>query len=226
VTSWETIKYNHGTFYESVKKQGKPVGGMGIFDDNPLRKDIEEAAILSGLDVMINCVVNMWGEAVAVFAGGLKPAYAAAVQEAKTHYLTSRVREKDIVIANTFAKGNEAFIGVQIAYPSVKPGGGDVVLVANVPEGQVIHYLLGPFGKTTSGPFQRESSIPEHVNRLIVYTEYPDLASRAWYGNPDKVMFLYKWDDVLRVLQESHGSDTEVVVYPNAEIQYCAQQSA
>ena len=59
----------------------------------------------------------------------------------------------------------------------------------------------------------------------MVYTEYPDLASRSWFPESDKVLFLHKWDDVLQVLQESHGSNTEVALFPNAEIQYYSRST-
>jgi len=210
VTSFETTKHNHETMYKMVREEGKPVAGMGNFDSNPLRIDIEEAAVLSGLD------------AVSIFTGALKPAYAAAVQEAKTHYLTPSVEGKDIVIANTLAKANEGWIGLPIAYRAIRPEGGDVVLIANMPEGQVTHYLLGPFGKTSWGPQHFGPRLPRRVNHLIVYTEYPDLASRAWFGeDSDKIPFLHKWDDVLQFLEKAHGKDAKVAVYPNAEIQYC-----
>ena len=222
VTSFETIEHNHGTMYKMVREEGKPVAGMGNFDSNPLRIDIEEAAVLSGLDVIINCIVNTRGETVSIFTGALKPAYAAAVQEAKTHYLTPRVEGKDIVIANTVAKANEGWLGLPIAYQAINPEGGDVVLIANMPEGQVTHYLLGPFGKTSWGPQRFGPRLPRRVNHLIVYTEYPDLASRAWFGeDSDKIPFLHKWDDVLQLLEKAHGKDAKVVIYPNAELQYC-----
>ncbi|MFC1915742.1 lactate racemase domain-containing protein [Chloroflexota bacterium] len=221
VSSFETAKHTHQMFYQTAREQGASVMGMGIFDTNPGRGQIEEAAMLIGLDVLINCLLNMWGETVAIFAGALKPTYVAAVQEAKTHYLTPKAGDKDIVIANTFAKANEAWIGLPITYQALKPEGGDAVLIGNTPEGQVLHYLLGPFGNTIRGPLWREREIPRQVKHLIVYTEYPDLASQGWFGNPDKTCFLHKWDDVLRALQESYGKDAKVVVYPNADIQYC-----
>lgn len=221
VASFESIEQNHATFFKvSREARGSRITGMGIFDENPLRFDIEEAATLAGLDVLINAIVNAWGETVALYAGALKPAHLAAVQDAKTHYLTPPVRGKDIVIANTFAKANEAWIGLGIAYPAVKQEGGDIVLIANSPEGQVTHYLLGPFGDTSWGPQRQISTLPDHINRLIVFTEYPDPASRSWFPKTDRVLFLHKWEDVLRVLQESHGPVAEVAVFPNAEIQY------
>ena len=221
VTSFKTIEKNHQSFDESMgEPRDRPIAGMGIFDDNPMRFDVEEAAILAGLDMLINCIVNLWGETVAVFAGALKPSYAAAVKQAKVHYLTPRVEGGNIVISNTFIKGNEAFIGLDIAYRTVSHENGDVIIIANNPEGQVTHYLVGPFGTTSKGLLGRPARIPEFVNRLIVYTEYPDLASRGWFGESDKLLFIHKWDEVLHVLQQSHGTDTKVAVYPNSEIQY------
>ncbi|GAI22640.1 unnamed protein product [marine sediment metagenome] len=222
VVSFETIDWNHMMMYKSsLEHQDNPVTGMGIFDNNPMHYDIDEAANLVGLDVLINCIVNMWGESVAMYAGAMEPAHAAAVQEGKTHYLTPRVKGKDIVIANTFAKVNEAFLGLGIAYPAVNTKGGDVVLIANAPEGQVTHYLMGPFGKTTWAKQHRRSEVPQHVNHLIVYNEYPHPGS-SWFDEDNKILYLHRWDDVLKLLQKSHGANTKVAVYPNAEIQYYA----
>jgi len=222
VVSFETIDWNHMMWAKGSQEHPDitSAAGMGIFDNNPLHYDIDEAANLVGLDVLINCIVNMWGETVAVYAGAMEPAHAAAVQEAKTHYLTPKVEGKDIVIANTFAKVNETSIGLGIAYPTVNIGGGDVVLIGNCPEGQATHYLLGPFGKTTWGKQHLQSAVPQHINNLVVYNEYPDPGS-SWFDEDDKILYFSRWDDVLKLLQKSHGADTKVAVYPNAEIQYC-----
>ena len=105
-----------------------PTTGMGIFSNNPLRLNIEEAAAMAGLDMKIDCLVNMWGETVALFAGSPKEAYAAGIARAKTHYLTPRATDKDIVIANTFAKVNESESGLITTMPAVSQRGGDIVL--------------------------------------------------------------------------------------------------
>ena len=220
VTSFETIRDNHQSFYEMMAQpRDHRIAGMGLFDENPMRTDLEEAATLSGLDVMINCLVNSWGETTAVFAGALIPSYAAAVETAKPHYLTPQAEGMDIAIVNTFAKANEAFIGTAIGYRAVGPGG-DVVLIANAPDGQVTHYLLGPFGGSSFGLLRRGGRVPSQVSRLIIFTEYPDMASRSWFGESDKVFFAHKWDDVLTMLAQSHGAGSRVAVYPSAEIQY------
>ena len=222
VASIETIEAFHRL--EAKAKQehpDKPVTGMGIFKDNPLRLNMEETATLAGLDVKIDCIVNMWRETVAIFTGSPKQAYAAGVEEAKGHYLTPRVEDKDIVIANTFAKVNESESGLIIALPAVSHKGGDIVLICNAPEGHATHYLMGPFGKTISGKLRLQIRLPSHVNHLIIFNEYPDIASMGYFEEPDKILLMNKWDDVLKLLQELHGASAKVAVYPNAEIQYC-----
>ncbi|MFC1860024.1 lactate racemase domain-containing protein [Chloroflexota bacterium] len=225
VASSETIEHNHLAVRKAIRDhRDRPIAGMGFFDNNPQHYDIDEAARLAGIDMSINCIVNMWGETVSLYAGALEPVHAAAVKEAKSHYLTPKLKDKDIIIANTFAKANEAWNGQNITYPAINTNGGDVILIANTPAGQVTHYLLGTFGNTGQGKLPLPQAVigaPEYLKHLIVYTEYPDLAGQRFFGKSDKLLFLHRWDDVLRVLKESHGANARVAVYPNAEIQYC-----
>ena len=222
VSSIETIEHFHRVEAEFKQKYpGKLITGMGVFGDNPLRLNIEETVALVGLDVKIDCLINMWGETVAIFAGALKPTYEAAVHEAKAHYLTPKAKGESIVIANTFAKANEAImIGLNTAFGAIGAEGGDVVLIANAPDGQVTHYLMGSFGRTIGGKLQLRARIPRRVNNVIFYTEYPEAAGRGYFEESDKVLFMDSWDDVVQALQGFHGASAEVAVFPNAEIQY------
>lgn len=197
------------------------VTGMGVIEGNLRRQDIDEAAEIVGLDMKIDAVVNMWGETVAVFAGSPAPAFSAALEMAKEHYLTPAARDADIVIANTFAKANEAASGLLIAFPSLKQSGGDVVLIANVPEGQITHYLMGPFGTTIGGKFSLKMKPPDHINRLITLSEYPEISGQAYMGDSGNRVLVQSWDEALELLQESYGEDARVAVYPNSDIQYC-----
>jgi nickel-dependent lactate racemase len=197
--------------------------GMGAFVDNPRRSDIDDAADIVGLDMKIDVLVNVWGETVALFAGSPRPTYTAALKEAEKHYLTSVAAECDIVIANSFAKANEAVSGLPISFPSVKQQGGDVVLIANAPEGQVTHYLMGPFGNTIAGKLKLQKQVPPNVKRLIFFNEYPELAARHYLEYTDRVVMLDDWLEVLKLLKQSHGNKAKVAVYPSADIQYCPE---
>jgi len=224
VSSIETMEHFHRKEAEFKQKYpNKLIAGMGVFDNNPLRLNAEEAAALAGLDVKIDCILNMWGETVAIFAGALKPAYEAAIREAKTHYLTLKAKGEGIIIVNTFAKANEAImLALNTAFSAMGHNAGDVVLIGNAPDGQVTHYLMGSFGKTTSGKLKLQIKIPQYVNHLIIYSEYPDITGRGYVEESDKVLFTNNWDDVIQTLQEFHGAEAKVAVYPSAEIQYFA----
>ncbi|MGD9143411.1 MAG: lactate racemase domain-containing protein [Dehalococcoidia bacterium] len=197
------------------------VTGMGNIDDNPRRRDINEAVEMAGLDMKIDALVNGRGETTAVFAGSPVPTYALALKAAKEHYLTRGAKDKDIIIANTFAKANEAVSGLLAAFPSVTQRGGDIVLIANAPEGQITHYLMGPFGNEIGGALQLQMEPPENVNRLVIFSEYPELSSRKYLEASDRIVLVNDWDEVISMLRESYGNDASVGIYPNADIQYC-----
>jgi nickel-dependent lactate racemase len=221
VAAYETVLALH-----TPRQPGKQanfnatLSGMGAVADNPRRNDIDEASDIVGLDIIINALVNEWGETVAVFDGKPRPAYAAALDAAKKHYLTPTAVENDIVIANTFAKASESASGLLVAFPAVSPNGGDIVLIANAPEGQATHYLMGPFGNNIAGKLKLQMQVPPHVKRLIIFSEYPELAARHYLEDTNRVVMLSDWADVVKLLKESHGDRAKVAVYPNADIQY------
>ena len=216
VASYETVLALH----TPRSGQGTTVSGMGALEDNPRRKDIDEAVTLAGLDMKIDALVNSWGETAALFAGSPGPCYQAALAAAREHYLTPSARDKDIVIANAFAKAAESVSGLLVAWPSLKRSGGDVVLIANAPEGQTTHYLMGPFGNGTGGKLQLRMAVPGNAERIIVFSEYPEPAARQYFADMDKVVLLDRWDDVITKLLERRGPAAEAAVYPNADIQY------
>ncbi len=225
VSSMETIRHFHSIEKEYKRKYpDRQDIGFGLFDHNPMRLNIAEAAALAGLDIKIDCMLNAQGETVALFAGALKPAYEAAVREAKAHYLTPKTNGEEILIANTFSKANEGLmIGLNVPFTAATGKGVDIVLIANAPDGQVTHYLLGNFGKTITSEQKLVVKPPQHIDHVIIYSEYPDLAGRGYVEKSDKVLYANRWEDVLRILQQYHGAEAKVAVYPSAEIQYCAQ---
>lgn len=213
-------------FHNMEKTAGKRVAGekgstgMGVFENNPLQKEIQEAAGMVGLTFIINCLVNYWGEPVAVFAGEPTGAFMAGATEAKTHYLTPSVNDADVAVANVFAKASEALIGLYPSSGAVSKKGGDVVLICNSPEGQVSHYLMGTFGKTVCGRLRLAVRVPPQVRHLIIFSEYPEFAARNYFAEPEKIFFTQTWEEVMHLLQEWHGDYARVVVYPDASIQY------
>ena len=194
---------------------------MGKIDNNDFREDCDQAADLAKIDFGIAAIVNEWGDSVSIYAGTLRASHVRAVEEAKTHYRTPKVTGMDVVIANTYAKVNEAKIGMDAAIPAVNASGGDIVLITNAPEGQITHYLGGPCGKTTWAKKPSRQELPKNIGSVIVYSEFPHPGS-SWFDEDTRILYMNKWEDVIKLLEKSHGPGTKVAVFPDATNQFVA----
>jgi hypothetical protein len=175
-----------------------------------------------GLDFKIDCLCNMWGETTHIFAGNPEATFTAGVKTAAKHYLSTRSRDNDIVIANIYAKVNEPEGGMSNTIPFISGHGGDLLLICNAPDGHVIHYLLGTFGRDSGGSMSTKFKLPQHVNRLIIFSEYPDPTLACSCSPEDKVIVVNTWEKVLKLYDTGVKRIMKVAVYPSAEIQYCA----
>ena len=206
VASIESIESNHAL-------------PQGEHNTKSMRLDVEEAAKLAALDVVIECIVNQWGDTVAIFAGTETLAHEAAVKEARTHYICPKAEGKNIVIANAYAKVSESAIGFRKTVMSLhQQKGGSFVLITNAPNGQVAHYFAPNWGRTKRGKGKMPPPIPLNVNHLIVYNEYPDIAGLGFIGTPEKILQMSNWDDLIWTLKGFHDDNATVAVYPNSEI--------
>jgi nickel-dependent lactate racemase len=226
LASVDTINWHHRAGQANmdpvdITSETRPTAGMSYIEGNLFRQDIEEAAEIAGIDLMITTLLNLWSDNSWICAGDWKQVFAEAAAKAKLHYRTPKTLDKDIVIANNYAKVSECMIGMAASIPMVTPTGGDIVNIANAPEGQVTHYLAGTFGKSTYAVLYTPCQIPDSVNRFISYNEYPHRGS-DWYPPHDKIFYLSKWDKVLEALVKEHGQRAKVAVIPDATNQYFA----
>ncbi len=207
-------------FHLEVEHMARETTGMGRHEGNILRNEINEAAAMAEVDFLLNAVVNGCGETVGLFAGELFAAHDAAVAEAKKNYSTQPVpAEKRFVVANAFSKPNEMGIAILLGISALKDYEGTIVVIADSPEGQVPHYLLGRFGRDYGGRQYPVAAIPESVN-LIVMTAYPDRTLLDWFANPEKAAIARNWEEVMELVRPLHGSGTKAAVLPNATMQY------
>jgi nickel-dependent lactate racemase len=228
VASIDTIQHNHSDVAKSgpAKDDRGMVAlpssvGRGKYDQNVMRLDIEEAVRMAKFDLIVNAIVNLQRETTDLFVGDPIEAHIAGVKVAAEVYATEAAMEKDIVVANSFSKANEAGIAVLLGVLSLKKSGGDLVLICNAPDGQVTHYLRRSFGKTIGGRlWAPRRELPPMVKRFFVLSEYPDYAGWEWYAPPDKIIWRKRWEEILEDLREAHGEKAAVSVFPDATIQY------
>jgi nickel-dependent lactate racemase len=207
-------------YHLEVPKEALDSVGLGNFDRNVMRFNIEEAARLAGLDFKIDVVFNERGATSGVFAGDFIEAHKRAVAEAKVLYsLDPTPKDKDVVIANAFAKPNEMPIAVLVGLLGLRGLTGTVAIIANAPEGQVIHYLLGRFGKEYGGRQYPVTAIPTSLN-LIIQAPYLDRTFADWFANPEVVTWTREWDETLQVLRKTYGPGSRIGVVPSATMAY------
>jgi len=225
VASMDTIAYNHGTLTAEAMGRGEDIGTwIGKYEENMLRLDAAEAAEMAGLDIKIDAIMNGRGETTALFVGDPNGAHIEGVKLAKEVYATQPVEGQDIAVMNTYAKANEAFLALPLSSRLLKGGAGDLVLIANAPEGQVTHYLAGAFGRKTGGRFWfARTNLPPNVTRLIIFTPYIDIAGSSWVSIPESIIWARTWPEVLGILTETHGERPRVAVVPDATLQYFAE---
>ena len=228
VAHMDTIWANHHNLLahskptpENPQGQRDSSVGWGTLEDNALRLDVEEAARMAGLDVIVNAVVNLHRDTVGLFVGDQIAAHREGVKLARKVYATEIPSEADIVIANAYSKANEGTLVVATGNKLLKKEGGDLVITCNIPEGQICHYLSRSFGKNMGGRLWRlKTKLPSRTKRMIVLGSYVDRAGLDWIGPPDLITLADSWSEILDMLKIGHGDSARVVVIPDATLQY------
>jgi len=132
VSGEETIKHNHAMLLHANAR-------TGILEDNPVHRDMTEAARLAKVDFIVNVVENKKGEIVKAFAGDLEQAFMEAVKLVDEMYRITVDRRADILVVS--AGGHPADMNLYQAYKALDNSldavkrGGVIILVAECPEG-------------------------------------------------------------------------------------------
>ena len=96
-----------------------------------------------------------------------------------------------------------------------------MVLLADVSRGQVVHYLLGRFGKETWGRLGRGERVKENkVKKVFVVSRYKDAAATFWFGKKEDVLWYRNIGEIIRTLEEEYkGRVPDVHVIPDGTTQ-------
>jgi nickel-dependent lactate racemase len=216
----DSIAYNHGPL---VKDHPGSVG-LGKIEGNVPRLDIEEAARMAGLDIKIDSLVNLRGQITGLFVGDPVLEHREGVKLAKEVYATTPAKGMDVAVINTYAKPNECAIAPFLGIPSLKEEGGDLVIIANEPAGQVVHYLFSEFGRCGEGRLRLPRLLPTKVKRFIILSPFKDHAGACYFGDVSSIRWGKTWEEVLELLEAQWGDKANVAVYPDGTIQYFGEE--
>jgi len=194
--------------------------GPGNYLENPLVKDFNEAARMIALDFKIDTIINGRGQPCAIFAGEPQAEFYEAVKFAVPHYATKAVPGAEVVVVNNYGKGNEAMVGLLIGVPMLMEKGGDLVLIMDCPAGQVVHYLLGSFGKEARGRLFNPINFQlPWLKRVVVVSPQFERSFADWLAIPDTV-WVKTWAEVMDILAQDFPDGTKAAVVPDGTIQY------
>ena len=226
---------SHGTYDMTINQfhnqlyRNPASGGLGNYQDNILRPECEAAAEMAGLNFKIDVLVNRRGEITDLWNGPCRKVFEAGLKEALEHYGVPYSVDYDIAVCNTYAKANESVISLALGLRVIKRGGGTAVLMSDVPEGQVPHYVFRSWGSDYGGRQynpRQPGFMPRFLKKLIVVSPQPDRTSLDMICHNDDAVFVKTWPEALRMLEEEYPGPARVGVLQDGTMQYMKAEGA
>ena len=139
ISGMDTIKHNHAYALDPRSFRSNPRIGNGKLEDNPLHKDMCEAAAMVQNLFMISLVLNAEMQLASIFAGNYLTSWQRACQAADSIYRVSVSRRADAVIASCggYPKDMSLYQGTKTidnVEPALKTGG-TLILIIEAREG-------------------------------------------------------------------------------------------
>lgn len=215
VASIKTIDLNHTRLFPH------PTAGIGKYEGNILKQDMNDAARMAGLDVKVDCIYNFERKVTHLFVGDVVDEHIEGVKVAREYWATDAAEDCDIVVANCFSKADEMLLAPAVTAPMLKKSGGDLVLLVITPEGQINHYWSRSFGKNIGGrSFRPKTELPVNTKRLTVMQPYPDFVGADWLAPYEMVNFTRSWPETLEQLKAAYPQKAKVAIVPDGTVQY------
>ena len=223
VSSERSINKNHAMMSDPRAKSGRL--------DGPVRLDMEEAAKIAGLDLVLNVVLNSNKEVVRAVAGDFVRAHRAGAKVVDEMYRRA-VMPAEIVVACAGGRPKDINLfqaqkAMENARDAVLPGG-SLILVAECAEG-LGHPVFERWAREAACAedcverFGREYEFGGHKAALIareslekdlilVSSMGPALAELCFFRHANSL------DEALAMARERQGKDTRTIVMPFGDL--------
>ncbi|HTU02937.1 MAG TPA: nickel-dependent lactate racemase [Candidatus Sulfotelmatobacter sp.] len=221
--SMETIIKNHTPAF--LGKVGRTGGDL---DQNALRLDMEEAARMAGLDVIVNSIGTADGKTAGLVVGDLVRAHRAAVAMAQKIYATPVPAEADIGVFNAFPEDTELLQSGKalnvwtgnMEHRLVRQGG-TVVIASASSEGLGFHSLSDRGMRLYRKVDEKAEVKAIFKDRQILVLAPTCSRVELLERYPEKTVLCHRWDEVLTHLASGPRAQS-VSVFPNGSLQHLA----
>lgn len=218
VAGIESINQFHNQFYRDRARVG-----LGTFATNLMLAESDAAGEMVGLNFKVDCLVNRRGEMTHLYAGPFRATHKAGAEEGMEHYGIPHSAGYDLVISNGYGRANESAVGLFFALQLIKRKEGTVVMISDVPEGQIPHYVMRAWGSDYGGRHyapRPKGYLQRLMKKLIVMAPYPDRTGIDLLCHMEDATFVKTWPEVLAILEKDFPGPARVGVIQDATMQY------
>lgn len=189
---------------------------MGHLPKRGMRFEIEECGKMVQIPIFkVDCFINTRSQIVDIFAGDPIAEYYEAAKSCETMYQITPPGAVDVIIVNSNFKSNESNVayGIARSYLGATTKKGDIVLVNFAKSGQVPHFMIGHFGRTTKARLCRGvAPDPRTEGKSIYFSPYGDKSAMDEIGMAaDRYVWAKTWDEVMNALTWK-GPGTRVLI--------------
>jgi nickel-dependent lactate racemase len=187
------------------------------------RAHAAEVARMVGLEFIANPLLNPELGIMAMVTGDPEQAYWQGVELGQELYATETPEPADILICNAWPKDTEgtqsamALVPLHSTRKRALKQGGTVVIATASPEGLGFHSLMGPGTRLRLRALAAQEG-PQGGAHVVFSPNLHREDVRAMWG--DSVEFCRTWTELLSLLEDVHGPEAKVCVYPCGAMQY------
>lgn len=213
VADLETIRRNH--FLVAFGR------GRVAECDNPIRRQMDEIAEASGLDLWVGAVCDGQRRIASLHAGPMRAAFAEAVAFARPYCAAHVERPHSVIVLNAWPKDGEllqvsnAFNVLRTLPPEAAEAWRAVVLVARLEKGLGHHGLFGPGGRL----YKKPAALRHLKGRpLLVYA--PNLAEPEFHEVfAAEYRLFHDWHRLMGALEAMDPPTRDIGVFHQAAMQ-------
>jgi lactate racemase len=211
----ETLEMNH-----RPAVTGLSGSGLAKIEGNQARAEMEEIALATGLQAVVNIVPDARRDPLGTYYGHPVAAHRAAVVLARQAYRTEAPAGADAVVLNAYPKDGEllqvgnTFNAYRASEIPLVRDGGTVIVTAACPEGRGHHSLHGPGMRLYRDPVERAYLAGRELIVFAPTLSTFDVRKSFWGGYPHA----RRWEEVTALLERRHPRGGSMTVFPTAPL--------